>query len=160
MSKFIIRVRGLHSWFVRIVSCLQPVFLLTVRLYWGWQFATNGWVKLHNLERVTNFFTRLNLPHPHATAVFVSSVEYIGGVLLALGLFSRVTGLALSIDMFMAYFIADRDALFAFFSDPDKFTGADPYTFFFASLLILVFGPGMFSLDTLFARLMSKKQRI
>jgi putative oxidoreductase len=27
-------------------------------------------------------------------------------------------------------------------SDPGKFYGADPYTFWFASLLILVFGPG------------------
>ena len=44
---------------------------------------------------------------------------------------------------------ADREALGSIFSDPDKFYAAAPYTFLFASLLILFFGPGKFSLDTL-----------
>lgn len=32
-------------------------------------------------------------------------------------------------------------------SDPDKFTGATPFLFLFASLLVFVFGPGKLSLD-------------
>ncbi len=157
MSKLLQLIQKMHAGFVKIVSYLQPVFLLAVRLYWGWQLATNGWAKLHNLGNVTDFFTSLNLPHPHQTAIFVSTVEFVGGILLAAGLFSRVTSAALSIDMFMAYFVADRDALKAIFSDPGKFYGADPYTFLFAALLILIFGPGWISLDTLFTRMMSKR---
>ena len=38
------------------------------------------------------------------------------------------------------------------FSDPGKFYNADPYTFWFASLLVLIFGPGLFALDTLIGR--------
>jgi len=157
MSKLLQLIQKMHGGFVKIVSYLQPVFLLAVRLYWGIQLATNGWAKLHNLGNVTDFFTSLNLPHPHQTAIFVSTVEFLGGILLAVGLFSRVTSLAISIDMFMAYFVADRDSLRAILSDPGKFYGADPYTFFFAALLILIFGPGWISLDTLFARMTGKR---
>jgi len=54
--------------------------------------------------------------------------------------------------MIVAYIAADREALLAFFSDPGKFYNADPYTFLAASLLILIFGPGLFALDTLLVR--------
>jgi putative oxidoreductase len=37
------------------------------------------------------------------------------------------------------------------FSNPGKFYGADPYTFLFAALLVLIFGPGWFALDTFIA---------
>ena len=37
------------------------------------------------------------------------------------------------------------------FSDPGKFYGATPYTFLFAALLILVFGPGKYSADAVLA---------
>src|SRR5271168_1432480 len=32
-----------------LLSYLQSPFLLWVRLYWGWQFATTGWGKMHNM---------------------------------------------------------------------------------------------------------------
>jgi len=51
--------------------------------------------------------------------------------------------------MVVAFVIADREALGSIFSDPDKFYAAAPYTYLFASLLILFFGPGKLSLDTL-----------
>jgi putative oxidoreductase len=123
-----------------------------VRLYWGWQLSQNGWGKLHNLPHVTEFFASLGLPAPGPTAVFVSTVEFVGGILLAVGLLSRIASLAIAIDMFTAYATADRQALLSFFSDPGKFYVADPYTFLFAALLILIFGPGKLSLDALIER--------
>jgi putative oxidoreductase len=143
-----------YAAFVAAVSRLQSPFLLLVRLYWGSQFATNGWAKLHHLAHVTEFFSSLGLPAPGPTAALVSTVECVGGVVLALGLLSRLTGLVLTIDMAMAYITADRVALAAVFSDPGKFYKADPYTFLFAALLILIFGPGKLSLDTLLERRM------
>ena len=38
------------------------------------------------------------------------------------------------------------------FSDPGKFYVADPYTFLFASLMVLIFGTGFFAVDTLVAK--------
>jgi putative oxidoreductase len=135
--------------FAVLVSYLQSPFLLVVRLYWGWQLIQSGWGKLHHLDKVTDFFTSLNLPAPGVTAHFVSGLEFFGGLLLILGLGSRLIGLILSVNMLVAYWTADRDALFAVFSDPGKFYNADPYTFLFASAMVLVFGAGLFSVDAL-----------
>jgi putative oxidoreductase len=152
MSSIVREIRKLYAWDVRAASTLQSPLLLFVRIYWGLQLAQNGWGKLHNLGHVTEFFSGLGLPAPGFTAFFVATVEFLGGLLLAIGLFSRFIGLVLSIDMFMAYLMADREALFSIFSDPGKFYVADPYTFLSAALLILVFGPGKYALDTYLLR--------
>jgi putative oxidoreductase len=150
-------IRRLHGGFVRVVSSLQSPFLLVVRLYWGWQLSQNGWGKLHNLSHVTEFFASLGLPAPGFTATFVASFEFVGGILLAIGLLSRIAALGIVIDMFMAYWMADRASLFAFFSDPGKFSNADPFIFFFVGLIILIIGPGKLSLDTLLDRTIRKE---
>ena len=138
-------------------SLLQSPFLLAVRLYWGWQFAQNGWGKLHNIARVTGFFVSLNIPFPAASAYFVSGLELIGGLLLIIGLASRFTSLLLAIDMLVAYWTADRAALASIFSDPGKFYGADPYTFLFMALMVLIFGAGLFSLDALIEKRLKER---
>jgi putative oxidoreductase len=134
-------------------SALRSPFLLAVRLYWGWQFAQTGWGKLHHLSKVTDFFTSLGIPAPGVSAVAVSWMEFVGGIMLAVGLGSRFFGLILAFDMLVAYLTASRDALLSIFSDPGKFYADDAYTFLFASVLILIFGPGKLSLDELAARI-------
>jgi putative oxidoreductase len=140
---------------IKAASSFQSPFLLAVRLYWGWQFAQTGWGKLQHLPRVTNFFATLGIPAPAVSAVAISWLELIGGIGLALGLGSRFWGLLLTGDMFVAYLTAGRQNLLAIFSDPGKFYGDDAYTFFFASLLILIFGPGKFAVDVLLKRVFS-----
>ena len=135
----------------RIAKALQSPFLLAVRLYWGWQFMQSGWGKLHNIDGVTEFFTSLNLPAPHVTAIGVSSLEFFGGALLLLGLGSRLIGSVLTANMIVAYLTADREALMSIFSDPGKFYNADPFTFLMASVLVFLFGAGFFSVDRLIA---------
>ena len=143
---------GLYRRAASALLSLQFLMLLAVRLYWGFQFAQTGWGKLHNLAKITGFFASLNIPFPGFTAPFVSTLEFVGGILLMLGLFSRPIALLLACNMFVAYWTADREALSAIFSDPGKFYVADPYTFLFASLMILIFGSGLFAVDTLVAR--------
>jgi len=62
-----------------------------------------------------------------------------------------------SVILLVAYITADREALLSIFSDPGKFYSADPYTFLFASVLILIFGAGAFSIDGLLAWVWRKK---
>src|SRR6267154_6887272 len=152
MSSLLNKLTNLHDRFFALVSLLQSPFLLLVRLYWGWQLIQSGWGKLHNLGKVTEFFASLNLPMPAQMALFISCVEFFGGILLAIGLFSRITALVLTINMIMAYITADREALLSVFSDPDKFSAAAPYVFLVASLIILIFGPGKFCVDYLLRR--------
>ena len=137
---------------VAALSLLQSPMLLAVRLYWGFQFAQTGWGKLHNIAKITGFFASLNIPFPDFNAHFVSGLELVGGILLMLGLFSRPIALLLAGNMFVAYWTADHEALTSIFSDPGKFYVADPYTFLFASLMMLIFGAGFFALDTLVAK--------
>ncbi len=141
----------IYGWFLRAANACQSPLLLAIRLYWGWQFWQAGWGKVQNIPHVVEFFTNLGIPAPAFNAHFIAWLEVVGGILLALGLGSRLISVPLVIDMFVAYVVADREALLAVFSDPDKFTASSSYTFLFASLLILIFGPGFFSLDQLIA---------
>ncbi|MGA3210137.1 MAG: DoxX family protein [Terriglobales bacterium] len=143
---------GIYRLFARIASLLQSPFLLAVRAYWGWQFLQTGLGKLHDLNRVTGFFATLGIPFPHANAVFVALLEFAGGSFLIVGLGSRLMGFLLAADMLVAYWTADREALHAVFTDPGKFYNADPFTFLISSLLVFMFGAGVFSLDYLISR--------
>jgi putative oxidoreductase len=134
---------------IRASSSLQSPFLLAVRLYWGWQFMQTGWGKLSDINKVVGFFTNLGIPAPALNAWFISGLEFGGGLLLIFGFGSRLIALPLVIDMIVAYIAADREALFSIISNPDKFTGAAPFTFLVASLIVLSFGPGKASLDAL-----------
>lgn len=149
---FLLRIKKLYNSFFHYVAFGQSPFLLLVRLYWGWQLIESGWGKLHHLDKVTEFFTSLALPMPAQTAVAISCLEFFGGIFLAIGLLARLTSLALSINLIVAYITADREALFSIFSDPDKFYAAAPYTFLVASLIVLLFGPGKFAVDALLNR--------
>jgi len=152
MSDFTNKLQWAYSLLTRIASSLQSPFLLFVRLYWGWQFMVDGWGKLHHIAKVTEYFGSLGLPAPGPTAYFVSILELVGGFLLALGLGGRLIAFLLTCNMTVAYITGDREALLSIFSDPDKFSAAAPFTYLMASLVILIFGPGRFSLDYLIER--------
>jgi putative oxidoreductase len=158
MNNTLAKLQKAYGLFIRFASNLQSPFLVIVRVYWGWQIAQNGWGKLHNLAHVTEFFASLGLPAPGPTATFVSSFEFVGGILLAVGLLSRIAALGLAIDMMTAYITADREALFSFFSDPGKFYNADPFIFLLVGLLILIFGPGKISADAIRERVFKKRE--
>ena len=137
-----------------LLNWLQSPLLLAIRLYWGWQFAQDGWGKFTHLDRVTQFFASLNLPAPGMIALAVALIELVGGIFFAMGVASRLVSLVLFVNMTMAYLSVpdDRTNFFHILSKPEDFYGAGPYTYWFAALLILVFGPGLFAIDTLIAR--------
>jgi putative oxidoreductase len=105
--------------------------------------------KLLNLDKTTAFFTDLGLPLPKLNAIMAGSTELLGGSLLLLGLGSRLASVPLIFTMIVAYVTADNEALHAIFSDTDKFTGATPFLFLFACVIVFAFGPGKLSLDAL-----------
>ena len=145
-------IQRLYRMLISAASGLQNPFLLLIRLAWGYQMHIAGHGKLHDLAKVTGFFTQLGIPLPGANAIFISVLEFTGGILFALGLGSRLIALLFAADMVVAYVLADREALMSIFRDPDKFYAAAPYTFLFAALIVLIFGPGKFSLDALLAK--------
>ena len=138
--------------FDAVADYLQSPLLLAIRLYWGWQFAQTGWGKLTHLDRTAGFFESLNLPLPKLNAVLAGGTECLGGILLALGLLARPAAVPLIFTMLVAYWTADREALDALASEPDKFVTAAPFLFLLASVIVLAFGPGKLSLDALLGR--------
>lgn len=145
-------IPSLYRRFQHWTAALESPFLLLVRLYWGWQFAQTGWGKLRHLSHVTQFFSSLGIPLPGFNAAFVSGLEFVGGILLIAGFATRFMGLLLAVDMLVAYLTTDLVALTSILSDPDKFYGDAAYTFLIASLIVLVFGAGRYSVDYLIWR--------
>jgi putative oxidoreductase len=152
MASLFNQLRNLHDRFASVCSYGQSALLFLIRLYWGWQFATDGWAKLHNLGRVGQYFADLNLPMPAQTALFVSLLEFVGGILLAAGILTRLTALLLFVNMTVAFWAAEKEAFLGVISDPDKFQAASAYNYWFAALLILILGPGLYAIDTFFRR--------
>jgi putative oxidoreductase len=128
---------------------LQPVLLLLVRGWWGWSFFLTGKGKLLNLDKTAEFFGNLHIPAPKLNAIVAASTECGGGLLLLIGLGARLVSVPLIFTMLVAYATADHEALQAIFSDTDKFTGATPFLFLLACLIVFAFGPGKLSLDYL-----------
>jgi len=161
MAKLLDLGRTAYGWLTSVANLAQNPLLLAIRLYWGWQFAQDGWGKLTHLDRVTQFFASLNLPMPGKMALTVAVVELAGGTLFALGIASRMVSLILFVNMTMAYLSVpdDRTNFFHILSKPDDFYGATPYTYWFAALLIFVFGPGLFAVDWVIGRIIRRKTK-
>ena len=157
------KIETAYGLLIRGASNLQSVFLLAVRVCWGWQFFQTGMGKLKDLDKVTGFFTDLGIPMPHLNAIMAGATECFGGLFLLLGLASRATAIPLIITMVVAYATAEKELWGKLSSGPfDEFlTGfleAAPFLFLFASLIILIFGPGKASLDQLIGYLWAKKK--
>jgi putative oxidoreductase len=134
-------------------SHLQSLFLLTVRLVWGWQFFETGKGKLANPDKVASFFNDLHIPAPKFNAYFAGGIECFGGLLLCLGLAGRLVSVPLTIVMLVAYWTAERPDIHSF----DDFVKATPFPFLLTVLLVLIFGPGRFSIDYLLQRFVFKR---
>ena len=133
----LIRLFGLtYEKFAWLAGRAKCPLLLAIRLYWGWQFAQDGWGKLTHLARVTEF-------------------------LFAAGIASRLVSLVLFVNMTVAYLSVpdDRINFSHILSNPSDFYNATPYTYWFAALLILILGPGWVSVDTLVKRWFDKTSK-
>lgn len=135
------------------LSQLQSPFLLLIRLYWGYGFFMAGKGKLFNLERTAGFFADLSIPFPMANAAAAGATECVGGLLLLIGLGSRLVSLPLAFTMIVAYATAHREALWIM----EEIIQQEAYTYLMAALLIMVFGPGKFSIDYLLKKKFCKE---
>jgi putative oxidoreductase len=148
----------MYRLWLSLVSKLQSPFLLIIRLYWGWQFFLTGRGKLMNLDRTAGFFASLHIPMPKLNAVLAGGAECFGGLLLLLGLGSRIVTVPLIFTMCIAYLTADSDKLHNIFAKPDDFLSAAEFQFMLTAIIVLIFGPGMFSLDAIIARIRGQKK--
>ncbi len=92
------------------------------------------------------------MPFPEVSAYMVGLTELLGGILMGLGLGTRVVSLILTLEMIGAFLVAHREELLSVFSSPEEFYGAPPFPFLLASVLVFLFGPGRASVDYLLSR--------
>jgi putative oxidoreductase len=130
---------------LKLTSDLNWVAPLVARVTLGVLFVSTGWGKVHDLDKVANFFGDLGIPAPQLNAVMVSFVELVGGALLLVGLASRLAALPLIASMAVAIVTAQRDQVSGL---PDLF-GLVEWTYLVLLLWVALSGPGKLSLDEL-----------
>ena len=130
---------------LRITASLAFLAPLLTRLVLGFGFHATGHGKLQNLAKVTGFFTDLGIPFPHANAVFIACLEFVGGICLVLGLGTRVFAALLSCTMVVALLTADRPTFIQKF--PADLTDVTSFTYLLFLIWLVLYGPGPISID-------------
>ena len=151
-------MRKAYEVLISIGTWLQPLFLLAVRLFWGWQFFSTGLGKLQDLDSIAAFFGQLNIPYPLFNAYLVGITETVGGFCLLIGFASRLVSIPLMIAMAVALWTAHHEAVLGIFENSSNFISKTPFTFLFAALLIFIFGPGPLSVDGFIKRIIAKRK--
>jgi putative oxidoreductase len=133
------------AWF----GWLPPLF---ARIVVGWVFLWSGWGKLMNLPQVTENFIGWGIPFPHVMTPFVSGVEFVGGLLVLLGLFTRLAATPLVVVMIVAIISARWGEV----NSLETLLGFEEVAYMELFGWLAVAGPGPVSLDHMLQRLFSK----
>ena len=118
---------------------------LIMRLIVGYVFMLSGWGKLNNLPQMIQNFTEWGIIFPKIMTPFVSGVEFFGGIMLILGLFTRIPAAMLAFTMLVAIKSAKWDA----WESLETLLGFEEATYFAGFLWLAIAGPGAASLDRL-----------
>lgn len=128
---------------------LEWLPILLVRICAGLLFFESGRGKLFTkLNEIGEFFVKLGIPFPHFNAVFVSTVEFVGGICLILGFATRLFSAQLTGVMLVAIITSEIKKV----STLGDFLYL-PEVSLLAIFVWLVFsGPGKVSIDYLLSR--------
>jgi putative oxidoreductase len=129
-------------------SRIQWLAPLTVRLFFGYFWAETGWAKLHNLDGATQRFVDWGIPNAAFNATLSAGTEFVGGLFLLLGLFTRLTAAAMLFNMIVAIALVAIKNVQTF----DDFVELDEFTYILIFFWFIIAGPGKASLDTLINR--------
>jgi putative oxidoreductase len=133
-------------------STLKSPFLLIVRLYWGWQMFVSGSAHLSDVPAMVERFQEWGVPFPTFNVYVSGLTECVCGLLLLAGFASRLITIPLIINFCVAYLTASREVLLGILSDPDAFVSDAAFLFLLASVIVFIFGPGVFSVDAVIKR--------
>lgn len=132
----------------RACEALQPLFLLSIRLWVGWQFFKSGMLKVTSWDTTLYLFREeyhTPLLSPELAAYAGTLGELAFPVLLWLGLFGRLAALGLSAVNAMAVVAYAHVLLSVGF----EAAIGQHYLWAFTLLVLVAFGPGSLSVDHL-----------
>lgn len=133
-------LEGLHR-----VEWIGP---LVVRLVFGYFWLETGIAKVHNLDGFTQRFMGWGIPYPAFSAGLSAWTELVGGLLIMLGLFTRLVCIPMLINMAVAVTLVVSANLMSL----DDYVEADEIVYSLIFFWLLISGPGKASLDTWVAR--------
>ncbi len=135
----------LVTWPARLSAYFSWLPPLAARFVAGWVFMWSGWAKLNNLPQMIENFTGWGIPYPEIMTPFVSGVEFVGGLFLLLGLFTRISAVPLVIVMIVAIISAKWDQI----DSLETLLGFEETAYMALFGWLAVAGPGPVSLDYL-----------
>jgi putative oxidoreductase len=121
---------------------------LVVRVVFGYFWLETGIAKVHNLDGFTQRFVGWGIPFPAFSAGLSAWTELVGGLLIMLGLFTRLVCVPMLINMAVAVTLVVSANLMSL----DDYVEADEIVYSLIFFWLLISGPGKASLDTLLAR--------
>ena len=142
------RLSRLRRLVLRVSSTLRWLPPTVTRLTLGWVFIESGWGKLHSLPKVIAYFGELGIPAPQFQAPLAAGTEFVCGLLLLLGLATRVASLPLIGTMIVAIITARRADL----NGISDLFGFIEYLYIVLCLWLGAYGAGPISLDAIFAK--------
>lgn len=138
---------------VKLLVTNAPAATLLIRLLAGGVFFVEGWKKfLFAAQWGTGRFAKIGIPFPEFTGPFVGVVEIVCGLLLLLGLLTRLGAIPLLIDISVAIATTKVPILLksGFFAMEDP--ARTDYSMFLSLLFLLIVGAGRWSLDAYLGR--------
>lgn len=144
---FMDTIKNFYNSLIKFGSSLQSFLLLAVRLFWGILFFQAGSGKLAKMPATIESLANIGIPLPELSAHLLAWTETIGGACLIVGFASRLVALPLIFGMLVALFTAHFDGIKNVLSNPGSILKLSPFTYLLASLIVLIFGPGRFSID-------------
>jgi putative oxidoreductase len=143
-----IAVETLIDWPRRVglhLAWLAPLF---ARIVTGWVFLWTGWGKLTHLPQVVENFAGWGIPAPGVLGPFASGVEFFGGILLLVGLLTRIASGALGVVMIVAVAAAQWTEVETFLD----LVGLEEVMYLALFLWLAIAGAGAVSIDRLLER--------
>jgi putative oxidoreductase len=131
----------------------EPYAILLVRVSLGLFFAISGANKLFvaaSKQTMYETLVKAKVPFPRQTAYFVSTVEFVGGSLLAVGFLSIPACIALLVDMLVAILTTKLSAMPKGLSPLnwlDDFLYLPEVLYVLSFIWLICSGPGKFSVD-------------
>jgi putative oxidoreductase len=127
----------------RIVGVHPDWGITVVRLMTGLLFAIHGYQKFAGgLSGVATFFAKVAIPFPSLMAPFIAILELVGGILLFLGVATRVVACLFAVEMLVTTLWVKMPGQGWNASDLDRMLLA-------ACVLFVLAGPGAAALDRL-----------
>lgn len=84
------------------MSTFKDIALLVARIILGVILIAHGWEKFANLAVTQEGFIGMGVPLASASAVIAGAIEFIGGILLIIGLGTRIVGVIVFLEMLAA----------------------------------------------------------